>query len=233
MAATLLQLKDQIVIDAGIMGDAKFPSARLVRIINLAQRYVQTQLGALGFPKWITSQVVTAGLAAGAFGSGTNNVKKIPIGATYFVNLLEFPKAIKFIEVNDGISYGVAYEVEEDEFYNHVTNTYLQATVKEAKFIRLAGNVWIYPTSVTNATAYYHKAITDLSADADVTEIPLEYEEYIIKRAIAEIDSINGKLNDKMAAVNQITKEITDSYKTTLMRLSEETRPKKEKPQLQ
>ena len=233
MAATLLQLKDQISIDAGILGNQNFPNARLTRIINIAQRYVQTQLGGLGYHKWITSQAITAGLANGAFASATTNAKKCPIDSTYYVGLLEFPKSIKFIEVNDGTNYGVAYEVDEDEFLFHVKNTYLAPSVKEGKFVRLAGYVWLIPSTITAATGYYHKTTTDLSGDTDTTQIPLEFEEHLIKRAVAEIDSINGKLQDKQVTLNQISKEIEDTYRSSFMRLTEDQREKQPKKALQ
>ena len=231
--ATLTQLRKQIEIDAGVIADAKFPRVRLLRIINLAQRFVQTQLGGLGFQKWVVTQTVTAGLTAAKFSSGTNNVKKIAIDATYFPNLLEFPKSIKFIEVNDGTNYGEAFEVDEDEFGYSLRNVFLQPSVKDAKFMRLAGSVWLAPVGITVATAYYYKAITDLSADADTTAIPLEFEDQLIKRAVAEIDGINGKLADKQNLLNEISKEIADAYRSTLIRVSEESKTGKEKVELQ
>jgi hypothetical protein len=210
--ATLKQLRDQIIIDTDIVGSAEFPSTRLNRIINLAQRYVQAELNGLGMKKWESSQAITAGLVAGAFNSGTDNVKKCVISATYFTNMLESPKSIKFIEVNDGSNYGVAREIDVNSFQEQLSNTYLAPVISSPVFMRLANYIWLAPSSITSATAYYYKAITDLSADADTTEIPIEFEEFIIKKAGLEINTILGKLQDKQNAVQQLERDLSSVY---------------------
>lgn len=224
--ATLLQLRDQIIKSAGIQGFAEFPTVYLNRLINLAQRYVQTELNGLGMKKWEKEQAVTAGLTAAAFGSSTNNVKTVIIGSTYFPNMIESPKSIKFIMVNDVSNYGIAYEVGEERFFAIISNTYSTPSVKEAVFMRLAGKVYLAPTGITAAIAFYYQVITDLASDGDITEIPLEFEEYIIKKVVAEINFELGKIQDKQLAENQIRSEIQVAYEKFLGKQAEINRPK-------
>ena len=228
MSATLLQLRDQLKIDAGIAGVREFPDLRLNRIINLAQRFVQVKLNGLGFKKWETSQLITAGLSAYAWGSASNNCKKVAIGTTYFPDLLETPKSIKMIEVNtsdqDEGGYGIAKEVDSDNFHDLLQNTYLTPTVKKAVFMRLSGYVYLAPLSITAATAHYYKAISDLSSDSDKTAIPVEFEEYILKRAVMEVDIILKKITDAAAASAEIETQLKDAYKSFLTKEAEDDR---------
>ena len=98
--ATLKELRDQIVIDSGVQGNPKFPILRLNRIINLACRYVQTELNGLGMKKW-ESSVALGTPSSGTFG-GTS-IKKVAIST--LINMLESPNSILFSEVDDGASY--------------------------------------------------------------------------------------------------------------------------------
>ena len=135
--ATLLELRDEIILSAGIKGNPDFPPTLLNRKINHAQRYVQTELNGLGMKKWETSQSITAGLTAAAYNSSSNNVKKVAVGQTYFLNMLESPKSIIHIETNDSSdppNYGIAREVPIQNFEESLANTYLVPTTKKPIF---------------------------------------------------------------------------------------------------
>lgn len=209
-SATLTQLKDQIIIDAGIEGNNEFPHARLVRMINLAQKYVQLRIIKLGVKKWEKkSAVITPD-------SGTyvgNNVKTISI-STSLPDLLEGMFSIRKIEVDDSSDYGEADQVDEDKFLPQVKNTYFQPSLanNEAVFMRLSGLIYLFPDTITSAYVHYYKTVPDLSSGTDVTEIPVEYEEFIIKRARIEIDSILGKINEKQNALNNLDAEIKEAF---------------------
>lgn len=226
MSSTLVQLRDQIILDADIKGNTQFPTLRLNKIINLAQRYVQAQLNGLGYKKFETSQAITAGLSAAAYSASSNNVKKCAVNATYFAGMLESPKSILCIEVNDGSSYGVAYEIDPIEFQEQLLNTFLAPTVSKPAFMRLSGYVWLAPTTITAATAYYYKNITELSSDSDQTEIPVEFEEYIIKKSVIEIQDNLGKVQDKEGKLQLLNKSISSDYEKFFGKINELNRNK-------
>ena len=211
-------LRDQLIIDAGVEGDPKFPSPRLNRLLNLAQRYVQTELNGLGSKKWEAVDALT-------LGSGTFvgvNIKKSAVLGTDCPNMLETPSSILFIDCNDGSTYGVAYEVDKDRFLEQISNTYLSSTLKQPIFMRLANYIWLSPATITAASAYYYKAITDLSGDSDVTEIPAEFEEYIIRKAKLEIDAILGKVQEKEMASSELQKDLSSAYEKFLSKQQQE-----------
>jgi hypothetical protein len=221
MSATLKNLRDQIIIDSGIEGNPKFPPLRLNRIINLAQRYVQTQLNGLGIKKWEAKDALT--LTPDTFIGVAVKTANL---STDCPNMLESPASIIFIETSYNDSYGIAYEIDIKQFEEQILNSYLQPTPNKPIFMRLANKIYIAPNSITSASAYYYKAVTDLANDTDTTEIPLEFEEYIIKRSVMEIDSINGKLQDKQLALQQLDAELRGSYEKFLGKMNEVNRVK-------
>jgi hypothetical protein len=224
--ATLKELRDEIVLIAGVKGNPDFPPTMLNRRINHSQRYVQTELNGLGMKKWETAQVITAGLAAAAYNSASNNVKKCPINLTYFTNMLESPKSIIQIEVNDAgdPSYGIAREISPENFEEQLSNTYLAPTVGKPVFMRLSGSVWLAPVGITAATAHYFKAVADLSADATLTEIPIEFEDFIIKKTVLEIKNIKGEIQNMQIEQGKLDKEIQSSYEKFLGKMQEKQR---------
>ena len=217
MPATLLQLRDQLIIDAGVEGNPKFPIPRLNRLINLAQRYVQTELNGLGMKKFETTDSLT--LVASTFAG--YSVKKSALIGTDCPNMLETPSSISFVDCSDGVTYGIAYEVDKDKFLETAKNSLLAPTLKEPVFIRLANYLWLLPSTITTATAYYYKGITDLSSDSTETEIPAEFEEYIIKKAKLEIDTILEKIQEKELASVDLQKDLMSAYQSFLSKQQE------------
>ena len=222
MSATLLQLRDQCIIDAGIEGEPKFPTTRLNRMINLAQRYVQTNLNGLGIKKWEASDSLT--LAAGGF-VGTS-IKKSDLSVDC-PNMLESPNSIIFIDITAGAAeYGLAYEIDVKNFKEQLGNTYLAPVYSSPVFMRLANFIYLAPSTISIATAYYYKAITDLASDSVATEIPIEFEDFIIKKVVLDIDNILGKLQDKELAQRQLEKDINATYEKFLGKQQELNRIK-------
>jgi hypothetical protein len=210
MPATLVQLKDQIIIDAQIEGDERFPHNRIVRMINLAQKYVQLRIIKLGAKKW---EKKSASITPDSSTYVGKNVKTISV-STSLADLLEGMFSVLNIEVDDGSNYGEAGQVDKDKFLSQLKNTYLQPSLSnnEAVFMRLSGLIYLSPSAITTAYVHYYKTVPDLSSDSDETEIPVEYEEFIIKRAIIEINSILGKLNEKQNALNNLDTEIKEAF---------------------
>jgi hypothetical protein len=242
MSAKLIELRDQLIIDAGIEGDPKFPAPRLNRMIALAEKYVQTQLIPLGLKKWekvltvTTSGGVADGLTDAAFNSATNNVSTISMPFTdtlisYLNDVLESPASILFIDCKYKLltdsSYGLAYEVDKDRFKEVLSNTYFAPTKKQPIFMRLNNKIWIAPLvdaaslqKIDQVDVFYHKVITDISviispattADDNRTEIPVEFEEHIIRKAKIEIDEILGRSEKKASASRQLDREILMAF---------------------
>lgn len=229
MSSSLLLLRDQIIIDAGIEGNPKFPTPRLNRIINLAQRYVQTELNGLGMKKFETTDALTLGSSTFAGYS----VKKSAVIGTDCPNMLESPSSIIYIDCNNGSTYGIATEVDKDKFLETAKNSLLVPTLKEPVFMRLANYIWLLPSTITAATAYYYKAILDLSGDSDVTEIPTEFEEYIIKKSLLEIEAILGKIQEKELAGAELTKNIQSAYEKFISKQVEPNRANQQEARLQ
>jgi len=222
MAATLLQLRDQIIIDANLQGNSLFPSPRLNRLINLAQRRVQTELNGLGMKKWEASDSLTMSTAANFLGITTS----ISSLATDCPNMLESPNSIILIATVDADDVkGIAKEVDIKSFEEQFKNTYLVPTASQPVFFRLANSIYIYPP-MTTATAYYYKAVTDLSSDAATTEIPIEFEEYIMRYAIAEINGILGNLDKKIAQEQKATQDLMTAYEKFIGKQNENFRIK-------
>ena len=242
MPSKLIELRDQLIIDAGVGGNPKFPIPRLNRMIALAERYVQTELSTIGFKKWekvltvTTSGGASDGLVDAAFNSATNNVSTISIpftdtGVTFLNDLLESPSSILFLDCKyillTASTYGLANEVDKDKFKESLRNTYFVPTKAQPIFMRLNNKIWIAPLidaasnyKIDQVDIYYHKVITDISvvispatdADQNTTEIPMEFEEFIIKKAKMEIDTILEKLQNKVSASQQLQREISSAY---------------------
>lgn len=222
--ATLKQLRDQIIIDAGISGQPLFPTTRLDRMINLAQRYVQTNLNGLGMKKWEASDSLT--LTATPRGFAGHDVEIANL-STDCPNMLESPNSIIFIQTEDDAgACGLAYEIDVKSFQEQLENTYLAPTLAKPVFMRLANKLFIAPYSVDSAIAYYYKAVTDLSSDSSTTEIPLEFEDFIIKKVVLDIDDILGKSQDKELAQRSLEKDIQATYEKFLGKQNELNRIK-------
>ena len=224
MSATLLQLRDQCIIDAGIEGQPKFPTTRLNRMINLAQRYVQTNLNGLGLKKWEAVDILTMVVAPAGFSGIPSLISDLSVDCP---NMLESPNSIIFIEtLAAGGIYGVAYEIDIRNFQEQLENTYLAPTTKKPIFMRLVNKIYLFPSTLASAIAYYYKAITDLASDSATTEIPIEFEDFIIKKVILDIDDILGKLQDKDLAQRQLEKDINATYEKFLGKQQELNRIK-------
>jgi len=213
--ATLKQLREQIIIDAGILGNNNFPTPRLDRMINLAQRYVQIQLNGLGMKKWETSISPTLGSSTYAGSS----VKTIDFSA--ITNISESPRAVLQIDCNDGTTYGIARETPIDDFEQIIGNTYTAPTLSQPRFMRLANKLFLSPATITAATVYYYKVVSDLTSDSDASEIPIEFERFIIKKVVLDILNILGNVKSNISELDQ---EIQLAYDKFLGREKEEVK---------
>jgi len=211
--ATLKELRDQIKIDAGLLGNNNFPDPRLNRMINLAQRYVQIQLNGLGMKKWETS--ITPTLSPSTYAGNT----LATFSMSSLTNVSESPKSVLQIDCSDGTSAGIAREVSPDNFEEILQNTYSPPSVTQPRFMRLGGIVFIAPSTITTANVYYYKVVADMVADTDLTEIPMEFERFIISKAVNEIYRIQNKAAKSEGELDQ---EIQTAYEKFLIREKQE-----------
>ena len=207
---TLVQLRDQIKAERPeIQEKPEFPALFLTRLVNDGQKYVQIQLAHLGIKQWeaIDDLTLTGGTIAEIVTVSSDLSTDCPS------RLFDGKESIKSLDcTGSGGGQGIAHYVDDDVFLEHARNTYLAPVEKEPIFTRTANQLHILPSTVTSVSATYYKSTTDLSADADKTTIPENFEPFIIKKSIIEIDSILKKLENKVEAINQLSKDIKDSF---------------------
>ena len=208
---SLIQFQDIIKAERPeIIGHSNFPELFLTRLVNDGQKYVQVQLAHLGIKQWETQDVLTLTSST----VGEQNVKISSLSTDCPSRLFEGRDAIKYIECVGVTKQGIAKYVDDDVFLDLIRNQYLSPTEKEPKFTRKNNILIIAPSTITTAMAVYYKSVTDLSADGDLTTIPENYEDFIVKRVLIDIDGILQKLGNKSDAVNQLTKDIRDTYQS-------------------
>ena len=208
---TLINFIDLVRVERpDTRGNPNFPKAVITRLINDAQKYVQVQLAHLGVKQWEATDSLT--LSSGTLGG--QNVKTANLSTDCPSRLFEGRDAIKYIETT-GVTYnGVAKYVDDDILIENLRNGLLAPTELEPIFSRKNNLIYIAPSTITAGTAVYYKAVTDLASDSDATTIPENYEDFIVKRVLIEVDSILEKLNNKIEAINQLSKDIKDSFQS-------------------
>lgn len=208
---TLINFIDLIRVERPeIRANADFPKAVIVRLINDAQKFVQVQLAHLGIKQWEATDSLT--LSSGTLAG--SNVKTAPLATDCPSRLFEGRDAVKYIETTGVSNNGIARYIDDDLFIENLRNSYLVPTESEPIFTRKNNLLCLAPSTITAATAVYYKSITDLSSDSDTTSIPENYEEFIVKRALIEVDSILEKLQNKVETIAQLEKDIKDSFQS-------------------
>lgn len=214
---TLNQIRSQVRADAGILNDWQFPNARLNKIINDAQRFVQNEA------KWSKSweeknDFLTQDIPGEKDILGTTvNYVSLSVACP---NYYEMDNPVIDIYFTDTNGSGNCEYVDERDFAQMLRNPYMQPNVYRKFFTIADEEIWIYPlmSQLTVADAYYYKKITDLSDDSDTTEIPDEYIPMFIKKCVAEVEDIIGKLANKRDALQQVRNEIMAVYQTEQIR---------------
>lgn len=223
MSATLKELRDQIIIDSNIAGDPRFPITRLNRILNLAQRYVQTELNGLGMKKWEDATlIIKDDLETEPFAG--KPVTIIPLSGSALSRMLESPASVLFIEANSASGTGIGYEVKPEKFAEQIHNHYLQPTELKPVFMRLANKLWVSPANALSIRVFYYRGVSDLAADTDLSEIPVEFEEFLIKKGVLEVQAILGLLEEKEVKARSLEREIASAYEKFLGKQREQGR---------
>lgn len=208
---TLLQLRSMIYIDLPqLENNPDFPPARVNQMINFAQREIQRQLSTLGLKRW-TKQTSVSGASLGdaiLFGLAC---KVVSTPSTMLMSV----NPISSIDLYNSTTFlGVAREVNLELFKEIGNNLFLKPGSKDSYFAILGNSVYIFDFNdiLSDIIITHEYIVPDLSSDAGVTEIPAEYEEYIIKRVILEAKGILGMIQDKEIARNEFMQQLSDAY---------------------
>lgn len=181
-----------------------------------------------------SEEIYAIGMGPGTtFLSSTNNVSAVPIA--YLPHIAESPKSIRFVQTFDSTTWNQAKEVNELFVHEHLSNTYQLPTGKDSIFWRSDNIIYLAPQDyarseeLTEAIIHYYRIVTDLSADTDVTEIPSQFVEHLIKRVGIEILSIKGLIKDKEKAIDGVSAAINNAYEKFLGTTQSKKADKKQK----
>lgn len=158
-----------------------------------------------GFTLNITA--VTTTLSSGTLGSITVKYGTVPS------DLMESPNSLILLDCVGATNNGTTKkEYNVGEFEDACGNSYTAPTEKQPAYTRLANKIYLFPSTITSATVYYYGSIADLVNDSDTSNIPTEFEEYVIKKVVAEIQAAQGVIKDLNAADQAIAQSITDTF---------------------
>ena len=214
MATTLKQLRDQIRLDARIKNKTQYPDLRLTNDINLAQRQLQLKIRELWRNQSSLAATSTT-LPAITFG----DVSLKAVAFSDITGLLKAPGSIAFIGTTDGANTGIAYEVDRFEFQERANNTYGSSVTNPCFTIQgetaEGTSIWLVPATITTATVYYEKLITDLSADGDILEIPDDYMKQLKDMVIQKIVGMQEE-QDKVIQETKTRGQAVSQQDTTI-----------------
>ncbi len=229
MGQTLAQLRDEIYADfPQIRANTDYPVARIVRYLNEAQWFVQTELNGLGMKKWEYS----AALALSADGSyAALSLKKGAVPT----DMLESPSSIILISCTGVSKSGIASGpgVDPRIAAKNWNNSFMAPTESDPAFFRLSGYIYLAPSTLTAATIHYLQALTAMAADADVCGIPVEFQKFVIQHAEASVKTALDKSADMKQMETEIANGLTEQYNKLLSREATAQNETKQSIQLQ
>lgn len=221
MATTLKQATDQLAEDAGIIGHADFPPSVLYRYLNLAQKYVQKVLNGLGIKKWEHAYDASSNLVAYKYnGIDTKLVTmaQIKAGSGYDVGIA--PNSIRLIEVGNALIlgtstvFGIAKPADEQIFHKLLASSYSVPTLTEPRFLWQDNQIILAPSTILSAKIHFYRVVKDLAVEADEFEVPDEFIDHVIARAIIDVKNKQKLLNDKQEAIAKLDKDIKDMFQS-------------------
>lgn len=220
------QLRHQIILDAGVIGNPLWMGERITWLINQAQRELQLELIRKGYGNWIVianqslANTTALGIAVSRGSLPKTYLKDLPPIA--LVTTVANSRPVSWIDVAN--------------FVDIIRNPYSCPTSRQPiGFMDYTGgefSVVVYPaTGSITALLQYHKQITDLvyNENATQSEIPIEHIPLLIKKVIAEIKVIStGDERTKQAKLAEIDKRIKERYQLSKA-IPESEVPEKEK----
>lgn len=213
MASTLLQLRDLIKANTGIKEDPNFTNALLNRWINDAQRDIQLKLFYLGYTEFVGSDSLT--LSSGTLGD--KSIKTSPL-STDVPNRMGVPNWL--ISVNCSVAVGgatdkgLAYPVSNRVFLEHIRNTFLAPTNYQPLCTILDDKIYISPSTIDTATAFYYKETTDMASDAGTLDLPEAFAYFVTRLVELRVEDRKGKLADKQAAMAELDNDLAKALQS-------------------
>lgn len=199
---TFRQMIDKVTLDAGVLGNEMFPEAYIKEVVNQANRSIQVKLNGLGLEKWATSTTPSVATATWA----GNNVCYISTPSDF----LEGDNEINATTTASDGTVGFAKKMGVDMFQEALRNTYQIPTTRYPAFARMDNKFYFFPR-VTSMTFRYRKVVPTLSSDSDTSEIPLEYHDLVVAKAVLEIKK--AKENQMFIIEDQkLDKDVEDTY---------------------
>jgi len=126
--------------------------------------------------------------------------------------------------------YGLAKELDKESFSELTKSAVLAPTGTQPAFMRLAGKIYIYPSEAVvgdelTATAYYYKAVSDFidTTPSIESEIPIEFQHLVIKRAEAEVLEALNRIDEKNVKIVQVQNELKQAFDKFLGKQQEST----------
>ena len=221
MSSTLVQIRDLIKANTGVIDDPEFTDALLNRWINDGQRSVQLKLFHLGYTEFKSSDSLT--LSSGTFGG--QDVKTSPM-ATDVPNRMGVPNWLLYVDCSasgGAADKGLAYPVSNRAFREHLKNTFLAPTTSNPLCTIEADKIVIAPSTIDTAVAHYYKETTDMSSDSSTMDLPESFNTFVMRLVEMRIEDRRGKLADKDEKMRELDKDIADSLKALQIMKVEET----------
>lgn len=183
MALTLKQYRELISIGAHVEGHQDWPFIRLNLIVNQSLKFVQSKINGLGYKKWEKNAALS--LSSSTIGAITTKRAAIP------TDLLESPRGIKMLSCTGATNNGSTNrELDPERFEEVCSNSFEAPTERQAAYTRLDNYIHLYPSSITGATIHYFAVLAELSADADTSTLPVEFEMYVVQKGINDVKAI-------------------------------------------
>ena len=200
------ELRHQVVLDAGVLGNPMWGGERITNLLNQAQQWLQPLLVKSGSLNWLTE-------STDSFTNATLFGKAVSSTPAPTTRLVDAP--IMF--VRHSTLTKPAREVDLNNFIEEVDNTVTKPSTTRAIFVLRGSTIFVYPQLSGGDTASqitYHKRVTDLVYDDESTqcEIPVEKQPILIERVVAQIISANGGEQIAQAKQAKIDKELVEKF---------------------
>lgn len=218
---TEVELRDQVATEAKVMSAVMWQGARITRMLNQAQDWLQTKLIKQGNMSWKEDSTVGSVTASQLLGITTGKVA-IPVDVLRDMPMEQF--------VPDGGSTPVlkpAHEVEYKNFHWVVNNPVTAPSLAHPIAVITNGFIHIYPIGNNDSVIFSStKKVTDLVFDNNSveSEIPTESQWILIERCVMQIASIEGDENVKQAKVAEIDNELAVRYQLDALKDENENR---------
>jgi len=214
MALTLAQYRDLVSIGAHVEGHQDWPFVRLNLVINQALKFVQSKLNGLGYKKWEKSASLS--LSASTIGAITTTRAAIP------TDLLESPRAIKMLDCTGATNNGSTNrEIEPERFEKVCSNTFEAPTERQAAYTRLNNYIHLFPSTITGAVIHYFAVLAELASDSATSDLPVEFEMYVVQKAINDVKAIQDPTLDISKMDAMISGAINSTFEDFLKTESE------------